>query len=35
MKKYSQELNLTLIAYCLMPNHYYFLIRQNGEKLVC
>jgi REP element-mobilizing transposase RayT len=32
MKKYSRELNLTLIAYCLMPNHYHFLIRQNAEQ---
>ena len=34
MKKYSQELNPTLIAYRLMPNHYHFLIRQNGEPTV-
>ena len=31
MKQYAQEFDLTLIAYCLMPNHYHFLIRQNGE----
>ena len=23
--------NLTIIAYCLMPNHYHFLIRQDAE----
>jgi len=32
MKKYSHSLELTLIAYCLMPNHYHFLIRQDGEQ---
>ena len=32
MKKYSQALDLTMIAYCLMPNHYHFLIRQDGDQ---
>jgi REP element-mobilizing transposase RayT len=32
MKKYSRELDLTFIAYCLIPNHYHFLIRQNSEQ---
>lgn len=31
IKKYLLELQLTLLAYCLMPNHYHFLIRQDGE----
>ena len=31
VKKYSHQFNLTVIAYCLMPNHYHFLVRQNGE----
>jgi putative transposase len=31
VKKYLTEFKLTLIAYCLMPNHYHFLIRQDGE----
>jgi len=31
MKHYCQKLNLTMIAYCLMPNHYHFLVRQDGE----
>lgn len=31
-KKYCLEFNLTMIAYCLMPNHYHILARQNGEK---
>jgi putative transposase len=31
IKHYLPELNLTMLAYCLMPNHYHFLIRQDGE----
>ena len=31
LKKYLQQLDLSLIAYCLMPNHYHFLIHQNGD----
>lgn len=31
IKDYCRSLALTLIAYCLMPNHYHYLIRQNGE----
>jgi REP element-mobilizing transposase RayT len=30
-KKYSQIMRITVIAYCLMPNHYHFLVRQDGE----
>jgi putative transposase len=30
-KKYIGEFHLTIIAYCLMPNHYHFLVRQDGE----
>jgi len=32
VKQYLAELDLSLLAYCLMPNHYHFLIRQNGEQ---
>ena len=32
IKKYISDLNLTLIAYCLMPNHYHFLVRQDGDN---
>lgn len=31
MKAYCRSLALTLIAYCLLPNHYHYLIRQDGE----
>ena len=31
MKGYCRELALAPIAYCLMPNHYHFLVRQEGE----
>jgi len=32
IKRYCVELALTLIAYCLMPNHYHWLVRQDGEQ---
>ena len=32
VKKYLAELALSVIAYCLMPNHYHFLVRQDGEN---
>ena len=32
MGKYCKALDLTPIAYSLMPTHYHFLVRQNGEK---
>ncbi len=31
IKHYCSELQITVIAYCLMPNHYHFLIRQDGS----
>ena len=31
MKKYSKRYSISIIAYCLMPNHYHWLIRQDGE----
>ncbi len=31
MKAYCGSLDLAPIAYCLLPNHYHFLIRQDGE----
>ena len=31
-KGYCRSFDLSVIAYCLMPNHYHFLIRQDGEQ---
>ena len=31
MKRYVREFSLAPIAYCLLPNHYHFLVRQDGE----
>ncbi|MDM8532511.1 transposase [Anaerolineales bacterium HSG25] len=32
VKPLLTELSLTMIAYCLMPNHYHFVIRQDGDQ---
>ena len=32
IKEYTKSLNLSVIAYCLMPNHYHFLVRQDGDS---
>lgn len=32
IKSYLSEFNLSMIAYCLLPNHYHFLIRQDREN---
>ncbi len=32
LKQYCQNLDLSPIAYCFMPNHYQLLIRQDGEQ---
>jgi len=34
LKKYAGMLHIAVIAYCLMPNHYHFLLRQDGEQPV-
>jgi len=31
LKKYCRKLKITVIAHCLMPNHYHFLMRQNSN----
>lgn len=31
MKDHAATLHLGVIAYCLLPNHYHFLIRQDGH----
>lgn len=30
MKRYSRKYSIAVIAYCLLPNHYHFLARQDG-----
>ena len=31
IEKNVEKMDVTLVAYCLMPNHYHFLIRQDGQ----
>lgn len=31
LKKVAGESNVTVVAYCLLPNHYHWLVRQDGE----
>ena len=32
LKLYSEKLRLAMIAYCLLPNHYHFVVRQDGDQ---
>lgn len=32
VKRYCRRYGVTVIAYCLMPNHYHFLLRQETEQ---
>ncbi len=32
LKEYKKKHNVSILAYCLMPNHVHFLIRQNGPE---
>ena len=34
IKEYAPKFGVTVIAYCLMPNHYHFLFRQETEVLL-
>lgn len=34
LKRYAQKYQITIIAYCLMPNHYHLLVRQDSETAV-
>lgn len=31
LQKYRKECQVSIIAYCLMPNHYHLLLRQDGD----
>lgn len=31
IKEYSEKYRISMIAYCLMPNHYHMLVRQDSE----
>ena len=32
IREYANRLDVAIIAYCLMPNHYHLLLRQSGEQ---
>jgi len=34
VKEYAPKFGVAVIAYCLMPNHYHFLFRQETENLL-
>jgi putative transposase len=34
VKEYSSKLRITVAAYCLMPNHFHFLLRQDSNQPV-
>ena len=34
VKKHATLLDVSVIAYCLMPNHYHFLLRQDGSHTI-
>jgi len=34
INKYSHKFNISVLVYCLMPNHYHFLLRQNSHDTI-
>jgi len=34
IKKYSSDLDIVVAAYCMMPNHFHFLLRQDSSRPV-
>jgi REP element-mobilizing transposase RayT len=34
VKRYSIQFEISVIAYCLLPNHYHFLLRQDGLESI-
>lgn len=34
IKEHASRLSITMVAYCLMPNHYHLLVRQDGSHAV-
>ncbi len=31
VREYKEKFSITILAYCLMPNHYHFLLRQDSD----
>jgi putative transposase len=34
MRQVGEECKLVIVAYCLLPNHYHWLVRQDGDTPV-
>lgn len=35
IEEYSLKFNISVLAYCLMPNHYHLVLKQNSEEQIC